>query len=162
MHAETAKQVALLVTEHNKLPRPLNADDVLKDTTIIVGVDSVKPIVWATVQLRKAMWCMLEMRHLTVDPSRRRKGLGVELIRQAEAHAVSINTPIIVATVRGDNDPMTKLLSKTGYTPITTFVNNTTSNVVVVWSKTITIPKKDEKNNVSNSSSNRYGSFTPR
>lgn len=65
----------------------------------------------------------------------RNKGVGTELQSLKERIAKDLGYSAILATTRASNSAETRVLEKTGWKSVSSFINSRTSNQVLVWIK---------------------------
>lgn len=116
---EIARQLALLINQHNKLNNTKGWRDILNSKTTYVIETHGKQVIGAC-GIHRQSYSLSEVKHLVVRPQWRGKGLGRFLVKKAIGRG---ETPILYATVREDNLPSLKVFTSTGFTDAGTYSN---------------------------------------
>ena len=89
------------------------------------------------VEVAKVQWYQAEIKHLTVALNQQRKGVGRDLLIQAEQKAIRVGARIAQCTIRDNNAASIKLFLSSGYKHTVTFANRDTGNRVMVLQKLV-------------------------
>lgn len=111
---EIAKQVAVLLNNHNKLYRQHTPYSIMQSTADYFVEVMGDKVVGCTALLKEYPE-MSKSYHTSVIPEHRRKGLGVKLLLTAINNC---ETPYIYGTIREDNYASLRLVEKLGWKPI--------------------------------------------
>ncbi|MBU0477831.1 GNAT family N-acetyltransferase [bacterium] len=137
MTNKQAEQIAKLLNTQNLLDRKYDQNSILeKRDRLITKIDENGDVI-GVAEVEEVQWYQAEIKHLSVDPKYQRKGIGRDLLNQAEHRAVTIGTRIAQCTIRDNNKASIKLFSSSGYQHTLTFVNRNTRNRVMVLQKVI-------------------------
>lgn len=133
-----AEQLAKLLNSHNQLRNRKTAQELeLGRVNYIVELHG--SLLIGACGLEKQSYSLTEIKHLVVKPQWRGKGLGKFLVRRA----ISISkTPLLYATVRGDNMASRKLFESLGFTVAGSYKGN---HEVTLLVKVNSQWKKNEK-----------------
>ena len=136
MNEEIAEQIANLINERNKLTVHYSTRTVLEAAdNYIYKVDNGKVI--GSVEVRRVQWYQSEIDHLSVQAFCEGRGIGTELLKEAEAKAIRSGARISQCTIREGNEASCALFQKHGYTATVTFRNRDSGNLVTVYQKVL-------------------------
>jgi ribosomal protein S18 acetylase RimI-like enzyme len=139
MTEQIAEQIAMLINERNKLAVHYTPQKILAACgDYIYHVDAGERVLGA-VEVRKTQWYQCEIDHLSVRADTPRRGIGSQLLKQAEAKAIEHGARIAQCTIRDNNNPSRGLFEKFGYKPGVTFFNRDTGSQVTVYQKALVI-----------------------
>ncbi len=110
-HQEIAHQVAALLNCCNQLQKKKSTGSILHGRTNYV-VEPHGKWVLGTIGVDRLNYTFTEIKHLVVHPDWRGKGLAKRLLRKA---LVMVDTKLVYATVREDNDASLKLFESFGF-----------------------------------------------
>lgn len=141
MNRERAKKTAQLINTQNKLPAQITSDDVMYGKYFIIQTDpsedGSKSEIVSCVRAKRQSFFSLELKHLSVNPSYVKRGLGTAMVKTVERYAVYENIPVVCATTCVTNAPANSLFTKLGYTNVTCFKNAKTGNLCNIWQKIV-------------------------
>ena len=139
MTRSQASQIAELLNARNKLTRQYDADRVLKCAENYCVRESADGKIIGCVEVKLVQWYQAEILHLSVAEAEGRKGLGSELIREAEALGVSRNARLIQCTISEANNASRCFFLEHGYVQVSRFKNTVSGNNVTVWQKVLSV-----------------------
>lgn len=113
-----AEQIAHLLNQHNKLQSPYTGDKILNSKAKYHPI-TYEGLVFGSVATWRVSFMLTEIKHLVVHKSFRKIGLGSALIARVSD---TIDTPIIYATIRSNNEASLKLFQDAGFAIVSTAV----------------------------------------
>lgn len=132
-----AEQIAVLLNTQNQLTRQYHRDDILQSKERFVLEEDTDGNIVGAVEVVRVQWYQAEIKHLSVASNQQRRGVGRELLVQAERKAVQTGARIAQCTIRDSNAASIKLFLSSGYKHTVTFMNQVTGNSVMVLQKLI-------------------------
>ncbi len=132
-----ADQIATLLNERNQLTREYTRKIVLDHADSYLCRFSEANEVVACVEVKNVQWYQAEVLHLTVAVSQTRKGHAKALLCEAEHVARAKGARILQCTIRADNNASRTLFEGFGFSHISTFYNQSSSNNVAVFQKVL-------------------------
>lgn len=132
-----AAQIADLLNEQNQLTVRYTPEMILEHEDRYLIRSGEKSQVMGVVEAKRVQWYQLEIDHLSVDPVFTRRGVGSELVEDAEDRARQLGARIAQCTIRAGNAASEALFKKRGYWPTVTFWNEGTENKVTVYQKVL-------------------------
>jgi ribosomal protein S18 acetylase RimI-like enzyme len=132
-----AEQIAKLLNDQNRLARQYDRDAILQRKECFIMKEDTNGSVIGAVEVVKVQCYQAEIKHLSVSSSQQRKGVGRDLLTQAERKAIETGARIAQCTIRDDNTASIRLFLSSGYKHTVTFVNRDTGNRVMVLQKLI-------------------------
>jgi len=132
-----ADQIAKLLNDQNQLSRRYDRDAILQRKECFIMKEDTDGRVVGAVEVVKVQWYQAEIKHLSVASSEQGRGVGRNLLAQAERKAIDTGARIAQCTVRDNNTASIKLFLSSGYKHTVTFVNRVTGNPVMVLQKLI-------------------------
>ena len=135
--AELAHQVAELINSRNQLTKQYTANRVLESAGNYLCRAAEDSRLVAVVEVKRVQWYQCEIDHLSVREDCGGKGIGFQLIDDAESRAIQLGARVAQCTIRVGNEPSERLFRKRGYVPGVTFFNARSGNQVTVYQKTL-------------------------
>jgi GNAT superfamily N-acetyltransferase len=135
MTANQAEQIATLLNSQNQLARRYDQETILESKERFILKEDTDGTVVGAVEVVKVQWYQTEIKHLTVALNQQRKGVGRDLLIQAEQKAIQTGAYIAQCTIRDNNAASIKLFLSSRYKHTVTFVNRDTGNRVMVLQK---------------------------
>jgi len=132
-----AEQIAMLLNTQNQLTRQYHRDGILKSKECFILKEDMDGNIVGAVEVARVQWYQAEIKHLSVASNQQRRGVGRELLIQAERKAVQTGASIVQCTIRGNNAASVNLFLSSGYKHTVTFMNQKTGNSVMVLQKLI-------------------------
>lgn len=137
MKESEAGQIANLLNTQNQLTVQYDAQKVLKHQGDLLFHCDDNGTVTCAVEVVKVQWYQAEIKHLSVHPDHKRKGLGRQLLAEAETKAAESGASVAQCTVRDNNTLSIKLFLSSGYRHAVSFKNPESGNRVMVLQKQI-------------------------
>lgn len=107
---EIAKQISSLLRQHSNLGTVFTPEMIMAAQGEYI-VQTIGPLVAASLKIERQSYNMTEIKHLVVHPSMRRQGLAKLIILAGIKQAT---TPLIYATIKEDNTASCKALQACG------------------------------------------------
>ncbi len=137
MNESEAKQIADLLNTQNHLTMQYDAVTVLRRKNDIIFHTDDDGTVTCAVEVDRVQWYQAEIKHLSVHPDCKRKGLGRTLLVEAECKAAELGVLLTQCTVRDNNTASIKLFLSSGYRHSLTVKNPESGNWIMVLQKPI-------------------------
>ncbi len=137
MNDKQAEQIASLLNRQNQLTKKYEKAEVLKAAErFLMQLDNNGEVI-AAVEVELIQWYQAEIKHLSVENEKQGKGLGRQMLHEAEEKAISLGARIAQCTIRDNNKSSIGLFLSSGYLHNVTFVNAESGNRVMVLQKVI-------------------------
>ena len=137
MNDTQAQQAASLLNRQNQLTKKYGKTDILKRSDqFLMRLDDAGKVI-AAVEVEQVQWYQAEVKHLSVEVGQQGKGLGRQMLRDAEQRAIELGARIAQCTIRDDNKASIGLFLTSGYQHNVTFVNAKSGNRVMVLQKVL-------------------------
>ncbi len=137
MQTETARAIAELINDRNKLTKKYTAQKVLEAADNYICRFAGDGRLVGVVEAKRVQWYQGEIDHLSVRPDAEGTGIGSWLLKSAETRAVELRTRIAQCTIRVGNERSEGLFRKFGYLPTVSFFNIRSGNDVTVYQKVL-------------------------
>ena len=137
MNQNIAAQVARLLNTQNQLTRQYDATHILNHAERYIIRVNDKEELQGCIEVKKVQWYQCEIDHLSVHPDALRKGLGTDLLLEAESKAKKLGACVAQCTIRVGNIKSEGLFKKNGYVATVTFINERNKNQVTVYQKVL-------------------------
>lgn len=132
-----ADAIAALLNARNQLTVQYTRQRVQEEAgNYIFRLSEVGQVI-ACVELKKVQWYQAEVLHLTVAEAHEGKGHAKALLCEAERVARANSARILQCTIRTDNDTSRRLFEGFGFSHVSTFRNERSSNNVGVFQKVL-------------------------
>ena len=137
MDNSTAKKIATLLNERNKLPTQLREHDIINGNYFFIDAkeENQPRQLIACARAKLMSFYAYEIKHVAVNPDFERKGFGQMMINLVEDYIRTRKVPVVFATTRADNEPIIKLFTKLDYTRTKEFTNSGTKHPLILWQK---------------------------
>lgn len=137
MNVDTAKEIAELINDRNKLTQQYTAEKVLEAAGNYICRFRSDGRLIGVVEAKRVQWYQCEIDHLSVRADAEGKGVGSWLLKSAEDRAVELRTRVAQCTIRVGNERSEGLFRKFGYVPTVSFFNVRSGNDVTVYQKVL-------------------------
>lgn len=120
-----AIDIAMLLNRRNRLTVDCTPDQVLKNIgEYLIHLDPEQPTrLLACASHKRVQWYQAELRHVAVQESHVRKGVGRAIVNEAIAACRGMGVPMIQCTIRTDNEPALRLFNSCGFVIRSQFTN---------------------------------------
>lgn len=136
MRDQEAEEIAALLNSRNQLARTYRAEDVLaEEDDYEYELRNGKVV--ACIERRLIQWYQLEVRHLSVDESYERQGLGSLVYERAEKFGRSKKACVVQCTIREGNEASEGFFVSRGFAKVSRFFYASTGNSVGVWQRVL-------------------------
>lgn len=126
---EIARQIAVLVNQHNGLAGKRRDIDILESKTKYMVETHGKHVIGA-VGTEKESYTLSEIKHLVVHPKWRHQGLGKYLTKRALR---LVETPMAYCTIREDNKPSIRLFESIGFSKANAYAGQDHNVVLLTY-----------------------------
>jgi ribosomal protein S18 acetylase RimI-like enzyme len=114
------RQIAELLNTHNQLDKKYDEKGIRRGEARYLFIHKDGEV-WGAVGIQRIRYLYTIIKHLTVKPEYRRKGMALALMEMALNNT---NTPFVLSTVREDNIPSISLLEKLGFKKAGSYLKN--------------------------------------
>lgn len=130
-----AEEIAHLLNTRNHLMQRVSGAYVLRNAKKYVGLTSPDGVVMACAQCKQVQWYQSEVCHVSVHPDYEGRGLGKQVVQEAERVALLQGSILLQATIRTDNERSLGLFAAMGFQRVSEVFNPASGNRLVVLQK---------------------------